>query len=345
MTTPSAPLDSNSLLLVTGGTGLVGSHVVERAIAQGWKVRALVQPSSNQSFLRSFPLELVQGSLADPPSLVAATRDVTHCVHCAAKVGDWGPVRKYRQTNVEGLRSLVAAFQQSGSLRQFIQISSLGVYPAVDHHGTDETSPVSTNGIDGYTISKVESENLILNAAQQSGFPAIVLRPGWVYGPRDRTVMPQLLKSLQQGKVVYLGSGQQLLNQIYVENLVDAIFLALPRTDLAGRVYNLTDGLLVSRIEFMETICRLAKIAPPRKHIPLGVARSLASVLEGTYRLFGSRSGPILSQARIKFLGLNLDYSIDRAIHELNYTHRFRFQEGMQATMDWVQGRGFQHSE
>ncbi|WP_437227141.1 NAD-dependent epimerase/dehydratase family protein [Planctomicrobium sp. SH661] len=330
----------DSLMLVTGGTGLVGSHVIERAVELGCRVRALVRPGSDVEFLRTLPVELFEGSLTDPSSLNRAVQGVTHIVNCAAKVGDWGPVTEYLQTNVEGLRALLDASLKSGTLQLFIHISSLGVYPATDHYGTDESAPVNSEGIDGYTLSKVESEKLFLQYVRERNLPGIVLRPGWIYGPRDRTVLPKLLENLKKQKVVYLGSGKQLLNQVYVGNLVDAVFQALPRTDLIGRVYNLTDGHLVSRIEFMETICQNAGLPAPKKKVPLPVARALAALMEGTYRTLGRKNAPLLSQARIKFLGLNLDYSIDRARRELNYESRVTFTEGMKRTIDWARQAG-----
>jgi len=332
---------SASLLLVTGGTGLVGSHVIERAVSQGWRVRALVRSGSDQRFLESLPVERVEGDLNQPESLTSIARQVTHCVHCAAKVGDWGPVSEYRRTNVAGLQSLMQALSQSGTLQQFVHISSLGVYPAVDHYGTDETDPINRSGIDGYTVTKVESEELLQQAAREHQFPVVIIRPGWIYGPRDRTVLPRLLENLRRGRVVYLGSGQQLLNQVYVGNLVDAIFLALGRPDLQGRIFNLTDGQLVTRIEFMETICRFAGWPPPEKHLPMPVARLLAGTMETLWRLLGKSEGPLLSQARIKFLGLNLDYNIDRAIQELRYVPRVSFPDGMAETLHWARQQGW----
>lgn len=337
--TSNAP-SPDSLLLVTGGTGLVGSHVIERAVAQGWRVRALVRASSDQKFLRTLPVELIEGDFNDADSLVRASLQVTHCIHCGAKVGDWGPVIDYRRTNVAGLQLLIEALRTEGALKQFVHVSSLGVYPAVDHFGSDESEPVNRTGIDGYTVSKVEAEDVVLQAVCEQQFPAVIVRPGWIYGPRDRTVLPRLLENLRAGRVVYLGSGRQLLNQVYVGNLVDALFLALDRPDLRGGIFNLTDGHLVSRIEFMETICQLAGWPPPRKHMPLPLARLLTSLMEGTWRMLGRKEAPLLSQARIKFLGLHLDYSIDRACHQLGYAPRIPFAEGMRQTMDWAREEG-----
>lgn len=327
-------------LLVTGATGLVGSHVAEHAASTGWTVRALVRPGSRSELLKSWGVELVEGHLEEPETLPAAVADVTHVVHCAAKVGDWGPVEDYRRVNVGGLGNLLEALSATGSLQRFVHISSLGVYEARDHYGTDESETPNVSGIDGYTLTKVESEQLVLDRVKQGNLPAVVLRPGFVYGPRDRTVLPRLLERLRDGKFAYLGSGKQLLNNVFVGNVVSAVWLALERDDLVGEVFNITDPRLVTRHEFIESIVDHAGLPRPTKHVPLAIARPLASILESTWRLLGKTEAPLLSQARIKFLGLHLDYSIDRARQRLGYQPEIDFQEGIERTMDWARDAG-----
>ena len=155
-----------------------------------------------------------------------------------------------------------------------MQISSLGVYPARDHYGTDESTTVSDSGIDGYTRSKVEAEQLVVHAARQQQFPAVILRPGFIYGPGDRSVLPRLMERLRRGQFRYLGDRQKLMNNTYVGNLVDAIFVALNRNDLVGEVFNITDGRLVTKEEFVGTICDIAGLERPTRAVPLGIAKA-----------------------------------------------------------------------
>ena len=111
-------------------------------------------------------------------------------------VGDWGPTEPYRAINVRGTGNLIKAVTSTGSLKKFIHVSSLGVYPARDHYGTDESIQPDPKGIDGYTLTKIESEQLVLKYVSESQLPAIVLRPGFIYGcllytspsPRDATL-------------------------------------------------------------------------------------------------------------------------------------------------------------
>src|SRR5262249_3583099 len=158
-------------------------------------------------------------------------------LHCAGKVGDWGPVEEYRAVNVEALRGLLDACRAQPP-RRFVHFSSLGVYAARHHHGTDENEPLPAHHIDGYTQTKVESEQLV---------PVVVLRPGFIYGPRDRTLLPKLLDNLRKRKVRYIGGGKRAMNCIYVGNLVEATLLAVEKPEAVGQIYNLTDGEFVSK--------------------------------------------------------------------------------------------------
>ena len=326
-------LNDSDLILVTGATGLVGSHVAEQMRKKGHKVRAVVRQPSQCTDLAGWGVELVEGDMTIRDSLHRAAIGVSVVVHCAAKVGDWGPTAEYRTVNVDGLRHLLEAVESQSTLKRFVHISSLGVYPARDHYGTDEFEPVSMTGIDGYTLTKVEAENLVREHIRDRRLPAVILRPGFIYGPRDRTIIPKVLARLKSGGFKFLGTGQQLLNNTFVGNLVEAIFLAIEKDDVVGELFNITDDRLVSRREFIGTICESAGLPIPDKCVPLPVAKTLANLMEGLYRLLGKQEAPLLSGARIKFLGLNLDYSIDKARRQLGYAPSTDFAEAMRATV------------
>ncbi len=328
-------ITDQDLLLVTGATGLVGSHVVEEAHKRGLKTRAIVRSSSDTTFLKDLGVEIVTGDLSDPGSLREATQGVTLLVHCAAMVGDWGPISQYRSVNVGGVKNLLDAVDSAGSLRRMIHVSSLGVYPAIDHYGTDETTPISTTGIDGYTVSKAETEQVVRQHIDEQKLPAVILRPGFIFGPRDRTVFPRIMERLKSKQFRYLGSREKLINNTYVSNLVDAIFLALQTDAALGETLNITDGRLVSKEELVSGIARGLGYKIPNRTVPLAIAKGLARLLEGTYRLCGAKHAPILSSARIKFLGLNLDYSIEKARRTLGYDPAVDFQDGLQNTLEW----------
>ena len=319
--------------LITGATGFVGSHLAEACLAKGWAVRALVRAGSDTAALEKAGVSLLRGELTDAPALNAG-EGVDIVFHCAARVGDWGPIDEYRAVNVEGLRGLLEAVR-GRPLARFVHFSSLGVYAARDHHGTDETEPLPAAHIDGYTQSKVEAERLALTYQREHGVPVVVLRPGFIYGPRDRTILPKLVENLRAGIVRYLGTGEQALNTIYVANLVGGAIRAAETPGVVGEVFNLTDGERVSKRRFIEGVADGLGLARPKGSVPMWLARILANVLEGTSRAVGAKQPPRLTQARLKFLGLNLDFSIEKARARLGYAPTWTFERGLAETLGW----------
>ena len=323
-----------STYFLTGGTGFVGSHIAERLRSSGHAVRCLARPNSDTAFLRSLGCEIVAGDLTDKETLAKAVDGADYVVHSAAKVGDWGPVEEYRQVNVEGLRHLLDACKGK-PLKWFVHVSSLGVYEARHHYGTDEREPLPESHIDGYTQSKVETEKLALTYFHQHGVPVTVVRPGFIYGPRDRSVLPRLIERLKKGSIIYIARGKYALNTTYVGNLVDAILLAADHPAAPGEVFNVTDGEFVSKRRFFESIADGMGIPRPKRNIPLFLARFLARWRERVFRRKNKPHPPLITQVALKFAGLNLDFSIAKARTQLGYTPATTFNDGMAKTVAW----------
>jgi nucleoside-diphosphate-sugar epimerase len=319
--------------LITGATGFIGGHVAEAFAAHGWHVSTIARPGSDTALLQQLGATLHPGNLTDPLVVRRAAEEVDGVIHCAAKVGDWGPVDEYRKVNVEPLRTLLDACKGQ-ALSRFVHMSSLGVYAARHHHGTQESEALPGRHADGYSQSKVEAEQLALAYYRDWGVPVVVLRPGFVYGPRDRTVMPRLIDNLRKGTVRYPGAkGRRALNTIFIKNLVDAVLLAVENPQAVGQVYNLTDGEFVSKRRFIEAIADAIGLPRPTRTPPLWLARILTWGCESWARLRGAKEAPLFTQARLKFLGLNLDFSIEKAKRELGYQPRYNFDEAIAQTM------------
>lgn len=324
-------------ILVTGATGFLGGHVAESLAQAGHQVRALVRPKSDARLLESWGVEVVRGELAPGEPLQRACAGADVVIHCAAKVGDWGPVEEYRAVNVDATRHLLDAALKAHVAR-FILVSSLGVYEARDHFGTDESTPLPARHIDGYTQTKVEAENLALDYYRNRSLPLVIIRPGFIYGPRDKTVMPRILTNLRARLVTYFGSRKKKLNNVYVGNVVEAIERALDPAVPLGEAFNVTDAETVSKQEFFERIADLSGLPRPFATWPMWFARFMCQTFESAGKTFGFQ--PVLSMARLKFMGLNLDYSIEKAKRVLGYQGKTSFDEGMQKTIDWLKQEG-----
>ncbi len=323
---------NSKTIFMTGATGLVGGHAAQRAVELGHRVRALVRPSSDRRALEQLGAEFVIGDLEDRDALEKGVSGADWVLNCAAKVGDWGELAEFRRLNVDALRILLDAAADEG-VERFVHVSSLGVYEGRDHHGTDETTPPAANSLDAYTRSKTEAEALVLSYFRERKLPAVIVRPGFIYGEHDRTVLPKLLLNLRRGSFAYFGSGEQALNCVYVKNLVHALFLAAENPAAVGEVFNITDGVPVSKRRFVSAVAELAGLEPPTRRIPLGLARLLANLVERVAKLRGAKNPPIINKARFKFLGLHLDYSIAKARRVLGYEPPYSFEEAIGRAM------------
>ena len=332
-------------VFVTGASGFIGGHVARRLASEGWAVRTIVRSPGAVAALERDGVECLVGDLLDVMGTDRAVAECQAIVHCAAKVGDFGPPSDYLHVNVGGLKNLLAAAARVPDLDRFILMSSLGVYSPRDHFGTAEAEPMADNPLDGYTLSKIESERVLadwlLSRRSVQGF---ALRPGFVYGPGDRTVTPKLVQALRNGKFAFFGSGDAKMNVIFIEHLVNAVRSALtvksagPQCGSELKAYNLTDEIAPTRNEFIAAFCRELQVSVPKIHIPIPIAKLLCWASETVAKLVGAQSGPALSLAKFKFLALNLEFSIERARRELDYKPSFDLDSAVRQTIAWVKG-------
>ena len=325
-------------VLITGATGLIGRNFARRASAAGYPVLAMVRGNSDRSALDGVPVRFVEGDLSVPETLPAALAEADVVVHTAAHLGDWGPPEKYRAINVVALEHMLNAAGRIGRLQRWIQISSQGVYPVRNHYGTDETTPLETNNIDGYTQTKAESELVVQRHVREHNLNAVILRPGFTYGPGERNALKRVVEKIEAGKMKIIGRGDRLLNNTAVENLCDAILLAIETPNITGEAFNIRDERLVTREEFVHTIADYLGKPYPR-HVPEWLVKTLVGPIEAIARLTGRETAPVITRGQIKFMTQNLDYSIAKAKRVLGYKPRVDFREGIVTALDYLTGK------
>ena len=257
-------------IFITGATGLVGGHAVEEAIRRGHRVRALVRATSDTRWLDQWDVEKIPGDLADADVAAASGSTEPTGFSTAPPRSVTGGLSRNFASSTSRPSSSSSRPPRAAQVQRFVHVSSLGVYEGRDHHGTDETVPPAANSLDAYTRSKTEAEALVLKYHKERGLPAAVVRPGFIYGERDRTVLPKLLTNLRRGTFAYFGSGKQALNCIYVKNLVHGIFLAAENPAAVGQVFNLTDGETVSKTRFVGRVAELAGLQAAHAAHPAG---------------------------------------------------------------------------
>jgi nucleoside-diphosphate-sugar epimerase len=321
--------------LITGATGFVGGHVADACIERGHKVSAIVRSGSDAAALEKQGVTVHRGNFGDAELLRTALDGIDVVVHCAAKVGDRGPIEDYRPVNVDAFRNLLEACK-GRPLTRFIHMSSLGVYEARHHHGTDESEPLPPSHMDCYTTTKVEADQLCQGYMRESGIPITILRPGFVYGPRDRVVVPKMIRHMHRKKIHYLGADKRALNTIYIANLVDTVFLVLEKPASVGQIYNLTDGEYVSKRRYIEAVAEGMGLKKSKQLLPYWLAALIVRLVKRQMtRALAHGKKPWVTPAQFKFLQLNLDFSIEKAKRELGYKPRYNFDQGIAETIAW----------
>jgi len=324
--------------LITGASGFIGGRLAARMAALGRPARCLARASSDVSALDALGLPVVRGELADESSLEAATAGCAAVVHCAALVSDWATVEEIRATNVAGTRNLLAAAARAG-VRRFVHISTTDVY------GHPARAAVAESSVPGgfsnwYSQTKLEAEDAVHRAAAGGRLPAVVLRPATVYGPGSEDVVGEIAKAIRGRHMLLIGGGETGAGLCYVENLIDAILLALDLPAAAGGTFNISDGLDVSWRRFSDDLAAGLGCPPPRLSLPYRPAAAIAFALEHGYRLLRRSTGlstpPLLSRQAVQVLGRDQDFSNAAARRTLGWQPRVDYREGLAATLEWL---------
>jgi nucleoside-diphosphate-sugar epimerase len=320
--------------LVTGGSGFLGSHLVEALVARGENVRALVRPTSQLAHLESLGVELAYGDLTDAQSLRRAVQGMERVYHCAALAADWGASwETFRAINVTGVRSLLGAASEAGVSR-FIHVSTSDVYGYPDYPA-DETAPYRLRGWP-YGDTKIEGEQLVWAFYHEHGLPITVVRPVSIYGPRSTTFVLEIVALLRKGSVVYIGRGGKPAGLAYVANVVDMLLRAADSEKSVGQAYNASDG---SNITWRQYICRLAEIigvSSPRWVVPYRPAYLTGWAMEKVYGVLRIEARPLLTRLVVELLSTDQGFPIDKARRELGYEPEVDFDEGMRRVEAWL---------
>jgi len=324
--------------LVTGATGLLGSHIAERLVAAGQKVRALVRPTSDTRFLDDLGVEKVIGDLTDPASLAAACRGIDVIYHAAARVGDWGPWNDFKVHTMDATDNLARAAQKAG-VRRFVHISSISAYgnPNGKNLVIDETAPLGQNvhRWSYYTRAKVIAEESLWRMHRQEQFPLTVIRPSWIYGIRDRTSIARLHRMITTGRIKILGSGDNRLNTVYAGNIADACILAAASDKALGQAYNISNDGVITQKEYLALWAQAFGCPPPAKKVPYWLAYSLGFDCEVIGRLLHLKKPPFITRYSVWLMGRNVYFPADKARRELGWQSRVSYEQGIKMTAQW----------
>jgi len=312
---------------VTGGSGFIGGHLIGRLVADGWNVKALARSDSSAAKVRAAGAEPVAGDLDDAAAMTAGAQGCDYAFHAAAALGDWGRREDFVRGNVAGTENALRACRDAG-VRRFVHIGTeaalLVGQPLVN---ADETVPLRPDSKAHYSATKAMAERAVLDA-NGDGFETVVLRPRLVWGPGDTTILPALKEAVEQGRFSWIGGGGHRTSTTHVENVVEGLVLAATRGE-PGNAYFVTDGEPVVFREFVTELLGTAGVEPPKRSVPLAVAKPLAALSEGIWGVLGRKSSPPLTRLAVWLSARECTIDISKARRELGYEPVKTIEEGM----------------
>src|SRR4051794_35065148 len=323
-------------ILVTGGTGFTGTALVQRLLGEGHSVVALDYKEGIQcDALRSHGAEGLIGSVTDPAAVERSMKGVEFVFHLAAAFRELNvPDSFYDEVNVEGTRIVLHAARRAG-VRKFVYCSTCGVHGNVEHPPADEDAPIRP--ADYYQRTKYEAEPLVKREAGE--MEVVILRPAAIYGPGDPERFFMIFKRVAKGTFPMFGNGRTLYHPLYIDNLIDACLLCMPRGAGNRREYLIADEHYYPIQEIVEEVGRALDVKLRIPHYPLMPVIVVGHIVEKLCRPFGLT--PPIFPRRVDWYRQNRAFNITRAKRELGYAPRIPLAEGLKRTGEWYRAMGY----
>jgi nucleoside-diphosphate-sugar epimerase len=312
---------------VTGGSGFIGGALIERLRREGWEVRALARSVGAAAKVRERGAEPVAGELGDLRALEAESVGCDVCFHAAAKVEDWGDPADFERLNVGGTASVIAACRAAG-VRRLVHVGTEAALTAGQALvAVDERAPLRPDSPFLYSSSKAKAEQLV-REANRDDLETVVVRPRFVWGKGDTTLLPAIVDLVRSGRFRWIGGGRHLTDTTHVDNTVEGLWLGATKAP-AGGVYFVTDGEPVVFREFLERMLATQGVSVPDKSVPAGVAAAAAAGAEGVWRLLRRPGAPPLTRFAVWVSSKECTLDISRARTELGYEPVRTREEGL----------------
>jgi nucleoside-diphosphate-sugar epimerase len=327
-------------LLVTGGTGFIGSHLAEQGRRRGAEVVVLgltdrPEEQANAELLARMGAEVLPGSITDAELCRRAVRGATHVFHLAVAMREGGKSDQFFESiNLDGTRHLLEAASVQ-RVERFVYCSTIGIYGHRAPGITREESPLAPGNT--YERTKVSAERLVREFAEQCDLPSVVLRPADVYGPRDQRLL-KLFKGVSRGRFPLFGSGEGRRHMVYVDDVVSAFFRACERDEAIGEGLIVAGPRACTLRELLEEITRATGSKRYGLRLPLAPMLGLAAVVEDVSAAL--KVDPPIYRRRMDFFHSDSEFDTSRARRVLAWEPRVDLREGIRRTLDDYRATG-----
>lgn len=316
--------------VVTGATGFLGGWTVRRMAQAGHEAIALGRNLEKGKELAAQGAVFRPVSLNDVEALKAVFNKADAVVHCAGLSSPWGRKSEFYSSNVTATKNVLEAARAAG-VGRVVHISSPSLYVTnVDRENVVESDPIPDFYVNDYSWSKKLAEDEV-DQAVAAGFPVVSLRPQAIVGPGDQAIFPRVLRLARKGFLPVIGDGLNRIDMTCVENVVDAVELAISAPAQAiGKKYNITNGEPVSLYRTFDKVLGMLGYPVKKIYLPFGPTYALAGALEKTFRVGTFLGEPPLTRYTVCVLGRTRTLSIEAARRDLGYKPRLSLDEGIE---------------
>jgi nucleoside-diphosphate-sugar epimerase len=319
-------------VLITGGTGFIGSRLALKCLEKNMEVSVLGQENTpaeigNKREIENKGANVYLTSVSDKKGIEALLDGVDYVIHLAAAQHEMNvPDKRFRDVNVEGTRNLIDASLMAG-VKKFIHGSTIGVYGIMDGE-IDENTNCNPDNI--YGVTKLEGEKLVLS--YKNKLPVTILRIPETYGPGDRRLL-KMFKGIKKGVFPLIGKGDNLHHLIYVDDLIEGFLVAAENDNANGKIFLLSGVEPVSTKQMINIMVEILEADKPKIRLPLPLMWSVAFMMEKTLRPLGIQ--PPLHRRRLDFYKKSFSLSAKKAKDSFGFDPKVTFKEGVKLTAEW----------
>lgn len=317
-------------ILITGGTGFLGQHLASTLRAGGHDISLLGRDFSAVKPLLAAGARSVIADLRDAAAVRKACIGCEVVYHVGALSAAWGRRADFFAVNVGGTEAVVAGCLEHG-VRRLIYVSS----PSVVFDGKDQLEATEAVAYPRhfpsvYSLTKKLGEDRV--RAASLNLETVILRPKAIFGPGDRSLLPQLIAAARRRRLPQIGAGDNLVDLTYVENVADALVLALNAGAAMGRTYTITNGEHANLWATIREVLQRLGLPTNLRRVSLPVAQAAAALMEARAVLTGRE--PLLTRYSAAILGRTQTYDISAARRDLDYLPRLSLHEGIERTLE-----------
>jgi nucleoside-diphosphate-sugar epimerase len=311
-------------IFITGASGFIGGAIA-KGLAGAYVVHAMSRSARSDAVIRALGATPVRCDLENLKSENLAGCEIV--IHCAAFVKQWGTREEFWKTTVDGTAQILEAAKEAGVSR-FIYIGTEAVLFYGQHmRDLDETLPYPDHTPFLYPETKAAAEKLVLEA-NEPGFTTISIRPRFVWGPGDNTILPVVKKAVERGMYMWIDQGRAQTVTTHINNVVHAVTLALTR-GRGGQAYFVTDDTPTTVREFLTALLDTQGIKTPNISIPAPLARMLGIGIEVIWKTLRLKTEPPLTHFAAAMASSDCTIRIDKARAELGYAPVITIEQGL----------------